>query len=113
MEIPHRRQGQHEQDEIGENVGRGADDEEQGRIDTGSFAAFVPSELHGAALEGADQDHHDTPADGEDSDDVGQILEVAEATEYPDVEEEDGEFDDGDGGRPDDFRGVEGLESWR
>lgn len=96
MEIPHRRQRQDEQHEIGENVGRRADDEEQWRIDTGSFDAFVPGELHGAALEGADQDHHDTPADREDADNVGQILEVAEATEYPDVEEEDGEFDDGD-----------------
>ena len=50
----------------------------------------------GAALEGADQNHHDTPAAGEDSDDVRKVLEVTEATEYPDVEEKDGEFDDGD-----------------
>lgn len=99
MQIPHRRQRQRQQDEISKDIRRGPDDEEERRIDAGAAARdglLVPDELDRAALEGADKDDHDGPANGKDADDVGEDLEVAQAAEDADVEEEDGDFDDGD-----------------
>ena len=54
MKIPDRWEGQSEQDEVGEYIGCGTDDEEERGVDTGSLDAFVPDELDRSALEGTD-----------------------------------------------------------
>ena len=82
----HRRQRQQQDREISHHVNSTPHNKKLQRVDTASPRdGLVPDVGNGPALEGADQDHHDRPADGQQAEAVGGQPEVALAAEDPDI----------------------------
>ena len=77
-------------------------------VDTVGRAIVPPIGRDGRALEDGRVEEDDPPAEDEGGDTVGHEAEAA-AGEEAVVEEEDGEFDEGEGADVDDLEGVDGL----
>ena len=93
LQPDNRRQRQKKDSKVRHYINCGAHDEELQRVDARAPRDRpVPDIRHGLALEGAHQNHHDRPADGEYPEAVGGQPEVALASEDADVEEQDGDF---------------------
>lgn len=113
FQLPDGAPRQSENDKIGENIRSGAGDEEDWSIDTRALDTLVPNELNRSALESQHEHNHNAPTNGEDTKRIGRELDISPSSKDADIQQENGDFDNGDRSRPDELRGKKGLNSKR